>query len=178
MPVFNQLQNTNTNNYRLHADGDQIVQRRVPLNRILNEDETHNRTRTEQTNVSNGENDSSTEDIDINDLPGRNPSYNVQSIPRHRQRSNYPLLTDLSVHSHTNRRSSDPEILKSHELISKLYNYMKISEMDKYGIIVFETVFIKYLPFLCESDLSTLVTSYWCNDSHFEVYQKYLKFYP
>jgi len=57
--------------------------------------------------------------------------------------------------------------LSSEYILSKLYNYMKISEMSKYGIQVFEMTFSSYLPFLSEADLFRLATSYWCNGAHF-----------
>jgi len=57
--------------------------------------------------------------------------------------------------------------VSSEYILSKLYNYMKISEMSKYGIRVFEMTFSSYLPFLTEADLFRLATSYWCNGAHF-----------
>merc|ERR1711997_960558 len=57
--------------------------------------------------------------------------------------------------------------LTSDYILSKLYNYMKISEMSKYGISVFQMTFSSYLPYLNESDLEKLATSYWCNGQHF-----------
>ncbi|ETO21355.1 hypothetical protein RFI_15850 [Reticulomyxa filosa] len=63
----------------------------------------------------------------------------------------------------------------SEELLSRLYNYMKISEMDRYGITVFQSVLESYLPVLTEMDIITLVTSYWCSGSHFAVCAKNLR---
>jgi hypothetical protein len=63
--------------------------------------------------------------------------------------------------------------LSTDELLNKLYNYMKISEMDKYGISVFETVVAQYLRHLDETDFQTLVTSYWCNEAHFQCLIRY-----
>jgi len=57
--------------------------------------------------------------------------------------------------------------LTAEYILSKLYNYMKISEMSKYGIRVFEMTFSSYLPYLSEADLTRLATSYWCNGQHF-----------
>ena len=57
--------------------------------------------------------------------------------------------------------------LTSEYILSKLYNYMKIAEMPKYGTSVFETTFSAYLPYLTEADLFKLSTSYWCNGEHF-----------
>eukprot|EP01084_Bolivina_argentea_P003346 6272_1 len=57
--------------------------------------------------------------------------------------------------------------LTSHYVLSKLYNYMKISEMSKYGISVFEVTFASYLSYLTEYDIIKLATSYWCNGQHF-----------
>jgi len=57
--------------------------------------------------------------------------------------------------------------LTSEYILSKLYNYMKISEMSTYGIRVFEMTFSSYLPYLSEDDLLHLATSYWCNGQHF-----------
>lgn len=59
------------------------------------------------------------------------------------------------------------------DVLNKLYNYMKISEMDQYGISIFEKIFLKYLTILDESNIYTLVTSYWCNALHFDCIIKY-----
>jgi len=61
------------------------------------------------------------------------------------------------------------EDISSEYILAKLYNYMKISEMSKYGINVFDTTFSSYLPFLSEADLFRLASSYWCNGAHFNV---------
>ena len=72
--------------------------------------------------------------------------------------------TSLSV-NHVNIAEHE---LTSDYILSKLYNYMKISEMSKYGISVFEMTFSSYLPYLNESHLTKLATSYWCNGQHFK----------
>jgi len=54
-------------------------------------------------------------------------------------------------------------------IVSKLFNFMKISEIHQYGISVFEATFSSFLPFLSEVDLFRLATSYWCNADHFDV---------
>ena len=73
--------------------------------------------------------------------------------------------TNSSVHSHNTMGEHE---LTSDYILSKLYNYMKISEMSKYGISVFEMTFSSYLPYLNESHLIKLATSYWCNGQHFK----------
>jgi len=78
-----------------------------------------------------------------------------------------------STQTHTGMNIDDDIITNNDELtseyiLSKLYNYMKISEMSKYGISVFKMTFTSYLPYLTESDLNKLATSYWCNGQHFK----------
>jgi len=65
---------------------------------------------------------------------------------------------------------SAPSVEVSSEyILSKLFNFMKISEMNKYGIRVFQVTFTSFLPYLTEGDLFRLATSYWCNGEHFRV---------
>merc|ERR1719361_142928 len=71
-----------------------------------------------------------------------------------------------SVDHHQPQQQED---VSSEYILAKLYNYMKISEMSKYGINVFDTTFSSYLPFLTEGDLFRLASSYWCNGAHFNV---------
>jgi len=61
----------------------------------------------------------------------------------------------------------EQNVKETNEMLSRLYNYMKISEMGKYGITVFQKILETYLPLLTETDIFTLVTSYWCNGTHF-----------
>lgn len=53
--------------------------------------------------------------------------------------------------------------------MNKLYNFMKISEMPKYGREFLESKLDECLPLLTEDDCQSLVTSYWCNAMHFDV---------
>ena len=55
------------------------------------------------------------------------------------------------------------------EMMGRIYNYMKISEMSRYGIRVFKNVMDEYLMCLTEKEFITLAASYWCNAEHFEV---------
>jgi len=84
----------------------------------------------------------------------------ASSVSRSPVRPNANTITDAA----DDVSSSE---LTAEYILSKLYNYMKISEMSKYGIRVFEMTFSSYLPYLSEADLTRLATSYWCNGQHF-----------
>lgn len=51
--------------------------------------------------------------------------------------------------------------------MDRLFNYMKISEMSRYGSPVFSAALDQYMSVLSEADFETLVTSYWCCKQHF-----------
>jgi len=51
--------------------------------------------------------------------------------------------------------------------MDRLFNYMKISEMSRYGSPVFNAALDQYMHVLSEADFETLVTSYWCCEQHF-----------
>jgi len=51
--------------------------------------------------------------------------------------------------------------------MDRLFNYMKISEMSRYGSPVFNAALDQYMHVLSEADFETLVTSYWCCKQHF-----------
>jgi len=52
------------------------------------------------------------------------------------------------------------------DLLNKLLNFMKIADMDKYGIKIFEAVLDKNMGLLSEKDFVHLISSYWCNVQH------------
>lgn len=98
--------------------------------------------------------------------------HNLRDIINHNLGDTQTRELGLNSLSTVNFAASVEELnhneLTSEYILSKLYNYMKISEMSKYGISVFEVTFSSYLPYLTESDIYKLATSYWCNGEHFE----------
>jgi len=57
--------------------------------------------------------------------------------------------------------------LQNPVLLNKLFNYMKIAEMEKYGIQFFENMLHMKKHELDELDFVHLAASYWCNVDHF-----------
>lgn len=94
----------------------------------------------------------------------------------------------MSVNTHSNIITTAPPLrileaneediseLTTDEIMNKLINFMKISQMQKYGMPIFETMFIRYLPYLAEHEISTLARSYWCYSGHIKVFIKHRGF--
>lgn len=104
----------------------------------------------------NIENDANLQDAMEDGLGGDHTSTSASHIPVRTHTHGTGVVDDVSASE-----------LTAEYILSKLYNYMKISEMSKYGIRVFEMTFSSYLPYLSEADLTRLATSYWCNGQHF-----------
>ena len=117
-------------------------------------------------NIQNNNNNNAINNDTNTNTSINNSNNNTNSSRNNNNNSNNNLIWD----SESTRVRLDRD---KTEVLSTLYNYMKISEMDRYGIEIFDKGLRSVLDELTESDFQSLATSYWCNGIHFECMIKY-----